>query len=124
MANGGMTGKRIHHPALGEGIADEAERAVAVEVAAVEGDHAGRLLAAVLQGMQAQDGMRGGIRVAIDREDAALLAEAVGVPGQAIDHRVPFLRLNRAATAARVRGVARGRNPCRDRGGSRFLWPP
>ena len=41
-----------------------------------------RLLAAVLQGVQPEGGQRGGVRVAEDAEDAALLVELVVVEGQ------------------------------------------
>ena len=64
---------------LVEVVADEAEAALGMEMAAVEGDDAGRLLAAVLQGVQAERGERRGVLVAEDAEDAALLAQAIVV---------------------------------------------
>ena len=60
-------------------IADEAEAAFGLEAFAVEGDDARRLLPAMLQRVQAERGQRGGVRVAIDAEHAALLAQPVGV---------------------------------------------
>ena len=62
---------------LVEVVADEAEAALGVEVGAVEGDDAGGLLAAVLQGVQAERGQRRGVLVAEHAEDAAFLAQAV-----------------------------------------------
>ncbi|GIQ76537.1 hypothetical protein BraRD5C2_49830 [Bradyrhizobium sp. RD5-C2] len=50
-----------------------------MEAAAVEGDNAGGLLAAVLQGVQAERGDRGGLGVAEDAEHAAFLAERVAI---------------------------------------------
>ena len=47
----------------------------------VPGRDAGALLAPVLQGVQAQVGHLGGLGVAVDAEDAALLAEFVGLGG-------------------------------------------
>ena len=50
-----------------------------MEMAAVEGDDAGRLLPAMLQGMQAQRGVCGGIGGPVDAEQRALLPELVEV---------------------------------------------
>jgi hypothetical protein len=61
-------------------VADQPERAVAVEQAAVEGDDAGRLLAAVLERVQAEHGVRGRGVVAEDPEHAAFLAQLVVAP--------------------------------------------
>ena len=68
--------RRRDHVGLVEVVADEAEAALGMEVVAVVGDDAGGLLAAMLQGVQAERGQRGGI-VAEDAEDPALLAEPV-----------------------------------------------
>ena len=65
--------------AVGEGVADEAELALGMEDVAVEGDDAGRFLAAMLQGVQAERRDGGGIRMAEDAEDAAFLAQRVAV---------------------------------------------
>ena len=64
---------------IGEVIADEAQPAFGLEALAVEGDDAGRLLAAVLQGVKPQRCQGCGIGVAIDAEYAALLAQPVAV---------------------------------------------
>ena len=66
---------------LVEVVADEAEAALGMEMVAVEGDDAGGLLAAMLQGVQPERGQRGGVLVAEDAEDAALLAQAIVVVG-------------------------------------------
>ena len=62
---------------------------------AVEGDDAGGFLAAVLQGVQAERGDGGGLRMAEDAEHAALFAEPVGIRIEHIEvsrHRlVPFV---------------------------------
>ena len=77
VADRGVAGQGGDHRLAAEVVADQAERAVTVEQAAVEGDHAGRLLAAVLQRVQAEHGVRGGLVVAEDAEHAALLAQLV-----------------------------------------------
>jgi hypothetical protein len=63
----------------GEGVADEAETAFGMEALAVEGDDAGRLLAAMLQGVQAERGERCGVGMAVDAEDTAFLPQPVGI---------------------------------------------
>ena len=68
------------HVGLVEVVADEAEPPLGVEVGAVVGDDAGRLLAAMLQGVQAERGQRRRVLVAEHAEDAALLAEASSPP--------------------------------------------
>ena len=50
-----------------------------MEALAVERDDAGGLLAAMLQGVQAERGDRGGVRMAEDAEHAAFLAQPVAV---------------------------------------------
>jgi len=65
-------------------VADQAERAVTVEQPAIEGDHPGRLLTAMLQGVQPEHGMRRRLVVAVDAEHAALFAQLVG-----IEHAMP-----------------------------------
>ncbi len=79
----GVAGQGADHRLAAEVVADQAEDAVAVEQAAVEADHAGRLLAAVLERVQAEHGMGGRGVVAEDAEHAALLAQLV------VDRRVP-----------------------------------
>ncbi|GAA0031436.1 hypothetical protein BwSH20_55860 [Bradyrhizobium ottawaense] len=77
MADGHIAGEAVDHFAAGEGVADEAEAAFTVEAAAVVGDDAGGFLAAVLKGVQTKRGDGGGVRVTIDAEDAAFLAQRI-----------------------------------------------
>ena len=56
-------------------------------MAAVVGDDARRLLAAMLQGVQAERGQGRGVLVAEDAEDAAFLAQAVVVAERGTGHR-------------------------------------
>ena len=67
-----------------------------MEALAVEGDDAGCLLAAMLQGVQPQRGDGGGIGVTENPEDAALLAEPV-----AIEIEGEILRLAHSFSSAR-----------------------
>ena len=60
-------------------VADQAEPPLGMEPRAVESDDARRLLAAVLQGVQAERGDRGGVGMAENAEHAALLVQAVAV---------------------------------------------
>ncbi len=54
-------------------------------LSAVEGDDAGRLLAAMLQGMQPERGDRRGVGMAENSEDAAFLTQPVGVGSSSSD---------------------------------------
>jgi hypothetical protein len=60
-------------------VADQPLAPFGVEPGAVEGDDAGRLLPAMLKGMQAERDNRRRVRMVEDAEDAALLAQAVFV---------------------------------------------
>ncbi len=60
-------------------FADQAEPAFGIIAMAVEGDDAGGFLAAVLQGVEAEGGDRRGLGMAENAEDAAFLAQAIGV---------------------------------------------
>ena len=62
MADGAVALEPLHHRRLGEVVADQADMALAAELLAVEGDDAGRLLAAVLQRVQAERGQRAPLR--------------------------------------------------------------
>ena len=64
---------------VAEDVADQAGGAVIVEMPAVEGDDAGGLLAAMLQGVQAERGVGGGIGSAVDAEQRTLLVKLVEV---------------------------------------------
>ena len=62
-------------------VADKAHAAMGVELLAVIGDDAGRLLAAMLQRVQAERGQRRRVGMAVDAEDAAFFVEMVVVAG-------------------------------------------
>ena len=79
MADRRGAGQAVDHLAPGEVVADQAEAALGVEALAVEGDDAGRFLAAVLQRVQAERGDGGGVGMAEDAEHAAFLAQPVAV---------------------------------------------
>ena len=107
--------------AVGEAVADEAELALEMEDAAVEGDDAGRLLAAMLEGVQPERGDGGGIGMVEDAEDAAFLAQVTpAAPHRTCgSHAIMYERGVRApagsarvirkdARAARPLGLTRG----------------
>ncbi len=77
MADGEVAGEAFDHLAAGEGVADETQPPLAVKAGAVEGDDAGGLLAAVLQGVQSERGDGGGFGMTEDAEHAAFLAQRV-----------------------------------------------
>ncbi len=79
MADGRRAGQAVDHPAVGEGVADQAEPPLGMKTPAVEGDDAGGFLAAMLERMQAERGDGGGIGMAENAEHAAFLAQAVGI---------------------------------------------
>src|ERR1700720_2261624 len=79
MADCGIAGQTVDDLAPRKGVADQAETTLGVEALAVEGDDAGRFLAAVLQGVQAERGNRGRVRVAENAEYAALFAQPIGI---------------------------------------------
>ena len=84
-------------------ISDQPLAPLGVEPNAVEGDDAGRLLPAMLEGMQAERDNRRRVRMAEDAEDAALLAQPVFVwrgqrlraVGGAVDGGHPHRRARR-----------------------------
>src|SRR6185437_3532243 len=79
MADRGGAGQPVDHLAPRKDVADEAEPALEMEARAVERDDAGRLLAAVLQGVQAERRDGRGVGMAENAEDAAFLAQPVAV---------------------------------------------
>ena len=95
----------------GEVVADEAHAALGVEALAVEGDDAGRLLAAMLQRVQAERGDRGGVGMAEDAEHAALLVQPVVVEVDAAGRACDGLALER-----RWRRHRSSLQPCRSSG--------
>ncbi len=79
VADGDAAGQLLDHPGVAEIVADQAHAAMGVEAGAVEAGDAGGFLAAMLQGMQAQRGDRGGVGHVPDAEDAAFLVQGVVV---------------------------------------------
>ena len=79
MPDRGGAGQALDRVFLRKVIADQAQSALAMKAAAVEADDAGRLLAAMLQGVQAQGGDRCGVRQIEDAENAAVFAKPVAV---------------------------------------------
>ena len=78
MANGDMTAQFLHLRGIGAKIlTDMAKRAMRVKGGAVEGNDAGGLLAAMLQGMQPQSSQNAGLVAAIDTENTALFMKPV-----------------------------------------------
>jgi hypothetical protein len=77
VADGPVAGEAVDHLAAGEIVADEADMAFGMEVGAVETDDAGRFLAAMLEGVQAENGQRRRVLMAEDAEHAAFLAKLV-----------------------------------------------
>ena len=87
-----LAGRRVAHVAhrhvagdagegrgLGEMVADEAKLAFRVELAAIEADDARRLLAAMLERVEAERRERRGVGVAQNAEHPALFAQGVAV---------------------------------------------
>ena len=77
VADGAGAEQPLDHGRLGEGVADQADMALDVELRAVIGDDAGRLLAAMLQRVQAERDDRRGVLPAEDAEHAAFVVEMV-----------------------------------------------
>ena len=70
-------GQRRDHSRVAKVVADQAETAMGMEMAAIEGDDAGQFLAAMLERVQAECGAGRGIGDVPDAENAALLVELV-----------------------------------------------
>ena len=84
MADGAVAVQALHHGRLGEGVADQPDMALDVELRAVIGDDAGRFLAAMLQRVQAERDDRRGVLPAENAEHAAFVVEMiVGLGGTA-----------------------------------------
>ena len=77
VADRGVARQAIDHFTAGEGIADQSEAALGMKTFAVEGDDAGGLLAAMLQGVQAERRDRGGVGMTENAEYAAFFPRAV-----------------------------------------------
>ena len=87
MADGHVARQPVDHRPRGEMVADKAEAAFGMEMVPVEADDAGRFLAAMLKGVQAERRQRRGIGMIDDAKDAArlvqpVLFEPVRLPGQ------------------------------------------
>ena len=79
MADGGEAFQALDGGPVGEVVAHEAQPALGVEDRTVVGDDARRLLAAMLQGMEAEGRDGGRFRVPVDAEDAAFFAQGIAV---------------------------------------------
>jgi hypothetical protein len=83
---------------LAEDVADQARMTLGDELAVIVGDDTGRLLTAVLQRMQTENGQRAGAGVPENAKNAALLMQRIGLvngewPGQPA-HGLPLLSLS------------------------------
>ena len=74
VADGHRAGELGQH-VVGEDFRDQAHALDVGQMLAVGGGDAGRLLAAMLQGVEAEIGLAGGVGVAVDGDDAAFFAE-------------------------------------------------
>jgi hypothetical protein len=83
--DGRIAGQPLNRADAGEVVADETEPTLRIKALAVESDDAGRLLAAMLEGVKAERGKGRGIRVIVDAEDAALFAQPVPVGIETFD---------------------------------------
>src|SRR5262249_15833664 len=95
-----LSRQAVDHFLAREGIADETEPLLGMKPLPVEGDDAGRLLAAVLKRVQAERGDLAGVRMAVDAEDTALLTQPIAVEieveaGVAGVHLARLLRVQR-----------------------------
>ena len=88
-------------------VADKAEAAFGMEMVPVEADDAGRFLAAMLKGVQAERRQRRGIGMIDDAEDAArlvqpVLFEPVRLPGleRPLSRASSLLLVNKRAESA------------------------
>ena len=78
VADGHVAGELGEH-VVGEDFGDQAHALDVGQMLAVGGGDAGRLLAAMLQGVEAEIGLARGVGMAVDGDDAAFFAELVGV---------------------------------------------
>ena len=79
VADGAVAAQACHDFFVAEIIADQTDRTVRVELRAVEGDNAGRLLAAMLQRVEAEGSECGRVLVAENAENSAFFLELVVV---------------------------------------------
>ena len=78
VADRGGAGEALHHGLARKMIADEPVPPLGMELPPIEGADAGRFLAAMLKGMEAERRDGGGVGMTEDAEDAAFLAEGLG----------------------------------------------
>ena len=81
-------------------VADEAEAPLGVETFAIERDDARRFLPAMLQGVQAERGDRGGFGMAENAEDAAFLTEPSASRSIVVGRSALMVSTGRARAAA------------------------
>ena len=119
VADGVFALQALHDGGLGEIVADQADMALAQELLAVEGDDAGRLLAAVLQRVQAERGERARLRVAENAEHAALFVQLVRVESvrQPVPHSLHLNLPEAPRSAAPARSGPPAHRPGRRRRG-------
>ena len=79
MADRPVARQSVHHGSTGEVVAHQAEMPFGVKLAAVKRDDACPLLAAMLEGMEAERRELSRVLMAEDAEDPALFVELVGV---------------------------------------------
>jgi len=77
VADGAAAAEALDHGAVGKAVADQPDPPLLMEVVAVEGDDAARLLAAMLEGVQAEHRQCCRVVMTEDAEDAALLVQLV-----------------------------------------------
>jgi hypothetical protein len=88
-----------------EGVADEAEPSLGMEAHPVESDDAGRFLAAMLEGMQAERRDRRRIGMAENPEDTAFLPKPVGIILHEGLRNFQSTRLQGASDAAEIERI-------------------
>jgi hypothetical protein len=81
-----MAAQLLDHRLLVEAVGDMAELAMGMEALAVEGDDTGRFLAAMLKGVEAENGVGGDFIDAVYAYNAALFLEMVVVERVRCEH--------------------------------------
>ena len=79
VADGGVSRQPVDRALRGEMIADKPEPALGAEAPPIESDDARRLLSTMLEGMEAERRDRRRVGMAVNAEDAAFLAQSIGV---------------------------------------------
>jgi hypothetical protein len=81
-----MAAELLDHRLLVEAVGDMAEIAMGMEALAVEGDDAGGFLAAMLEGVEAENGVGGGLFDPVNAHNPALFLEMIVVEGVRREH--------------------------------------